>query len=125
MRGRTFELGNTFGSGRPRGSPNKKGLILQQLLLENSEEIIGTLMDRAKKGDRAALALCVERLIPRLKDTAELPEDSLLTTNEDTEHVDLSVLTDEELAELRRLTAKVQVIKAESDDGHAPAPKAA
>jgi hypothetical protein len=125
MRGRTFELGNTFGSGRPRGSPNKKGLILQQLLLENSEEIIGTLMDRAKKGDRAALALCVERLIPRLKDTAELPEDSLLTTNEDTEHVDLSVLTDEELADLRRLTAKVQVIKAESDDGHAPAPKAA
>jgi hypothetical protein len=125
MRGRTFELGNTFGSGRPRGSPNKKGLILQQLLLENSEEIIGTLMDRAKKGDRAALALCVERLIPRLKDTAELPEDSLLTTNEDTEHVDLSVLTDEELAELRRLTAKIQVIKAESDDGHAPAPKAA
>jgi hypothetical protein len=125
MRGRTFELGNTFGSGRPRGSPNKKGLMLQQLLLENSEEIIGTLMDRAKKGDRAALALCVERLIPRLKDTAELPEDSLLTTNEDTEHVDLSVLTDEELAELRRLTAKIQVIKAESDDGHAPAPKAA
>jgi hypothetical protein len=125
MRGRTFELGNTFGSGRPRGSPNKKGLILQQLLLENSEEIIGTLMDRAKKGDRAALALCVERLIPRLKDTAELPEDSLFTTNEDTEDVDLSILTDEELAELRRLTAKVQVIKAESDDGHAPAPKAA
>jgi hypothetical protein len=85
MRGRPFELGNTFGQGRPRGSPNKKGLMLQRLLLENGEEIIGTVIDRAKKGDRAALALCMERLIPRLKDAAELPEDSLSTTNQDTE----------------------------------------
>jgi hypothetical protein len=125
MRGRQFELGNTFGQGRPPGSPNKKGLMLQRLLLENSEEIIGTLIDLAKKGDRAAMALCVERLIPRLKDATELPEDSLLTPNQDTKKVDYSVLTHEELEEAHRLAMKVRVVEAESDDGRAPAPKAA
>lgn len=54
-------------------------------------------MDRAKKGERGALALCVERLIRRLKDAEELPEDSPLTTNQHTEKVDLSQLTNEEL----------------------------
>ena len=125
MRGRPFELGNRFGQGRPPGSPNKKGLMLQRLLLENGEDIIGTLIDRAKKGDRAALALCVERLIPRLKDAAELPEDSQLTTNQDTEKVDLSVLTDEELELLERLSSKIRVVQPGSDDSRAPAPKAA
>src|SRR3982751_7099881 len=125
MRGRPFELGNRFGQGRPPGSPNKKGLMLQRLLLENGEDIIGTLIDRAKKGDRAALALCVERLIPRLKDAAELPEDSQLTTNQDTGKVDLSVLTDEELELLQRLSSKTRVVEPGSDDGRAPAPKAA
>jgi hypothetical protein len=125
MRGRPFEPGNTFGQGRPPGSPNKKGLMLQRLLLENGDEIIGTLIDRAKKGDRAALALCVERLIPRLKDAAELPEDSQFTTNQDRENFDVSVLTHEELDELHRLAMKVRVVEAESDDGRAPAPKAA
>jgi hypothetical protein len=125
MRGRPFEMGNTFGQGRPPGSPNKKGLMLQRLLLENGDEIIGTLIDRAKKGDRAALALCVERLIPRLKDAAELPEDSALAPNQDTEELDYSVLTEEDLDELHRLNIKVRGVEAESDDGRAPAPKAA
>jgi hypothetical protein len=99
--------------------------MLQRLLLENGDEIIGTLIDRAKKGDRAALALCVERLIPRLKDAAELPEDSVLTPNQDTEEFDYSVLTAEDLDELSRLNMKIRRVKAESDDGRVPAPKAA
>jgi hypothetical protein len=102
MIGRPFQPGNTFGQGRPRGSPNRKGLLAQQLLLNQSEEIIQTLIDRAKKGDRAALALCVERLIPRLKDVPELP------VEEDTEatKLDLSVLTDEELELFGRMLTK-------------------
>jgi hypothetical protein len=72
-RGRPFEPGNQFGQGRPPGSKNKKSLLLQEMLLDHGEEIMLTLIKRAKKGDRAALALCVERLIPPLKEVAELP----------------------------------------------------
>jgi hypothetical protein len=114
QRGRPFQPGNTFGSGRPRGSRNKKGLMLQELLLDNGEEIIQTLIDRAKKGDRAALALCMERLIPRLKDVAELPveqsqEDPQLTTNQDreTDEFDFSRLTEEELNVFERFVEKM------------------
>ena len=71
-RGRPFERGNQFGKGRPKGSPNKKSLELQDLLLENGEDIILKLIDLADKGDRMATTLVVERLIPRLKDAPEI-----------------------------------------------------
>jgi hypothetical protein len=67
MRGRPFEPGNTVGRGRPPGSPNKKGLMLERALLEKGDKILKTLMDRAMKGDRAALALCIERLYSAFK----------------------------------------------------------
>lgn len=108
-----------------RQARTKKGLMLQRLLLENSEKVIKTLIDRAKKGDRAALALCVERLIPRLKGAAELPEDSVLSTKQDTEKRDYSALTNEELEELDRLLAKAEAAHSGSDRSRAPAPKAA
>lgn len=127
MRGRPFEPGNAFGQGRPPGSPNKKGLLLQRLLLENGDKILKTLIDRAKKGDRAALALCVERLIPRLKDAAELPEDSLFTTSQHTETptLDIAEITQEEFEVLERLFGKTQIVDAGSDRGRAPAPEPA
>ena len=43
------------------------------MLLDESQEIMSTVIERAKKGDRTAMTLCIERLIPRLKDAAELP----------------------------------------------------
>lgn len=119
MRGRPFEFGNTFGQGRPPGSRNKKGLMLQKLLLNHGNEIIRTLIDRAKQGDRVALTLCVERLIPRLKDIEELPEDPQHTKRTVFDPAilsDRSVLTDEELDEAIRLFEKLQGI---SDDGRA------
>jgi hypothetical protein len=135
-RGRPFQPGNTLGRGRPRGSPNKKSLVLQEMLLDQGEKIIQSAIDRAKKGDRTALALCVERLIPRLKDVAELPveqprEDPQSTTNQAVP--DLSALTRDELNVLDGLLAKAEAAaaaKAEaahsgSDRSRAPVPKAA
>lgn len=98
-RGRPFQPGNTFGRGRPRGSRNKKSLMLQRLLLEQAKEIVQSVIDRAKEGDRTAQALCMERLIPRLKDVPEPveqpQEDPPSNTNEHTHELDLSGLSDE------------------------------
>ena len=71
-RGRPFERGNQFGKGRPKGSPNKKSLLLQRMLLDRGGRILSKVMDLAEEGDRTAMALCMDRLIPRLKDVAEL-----------------------------------------------------
>jgi hypothetical protein len=70
-RGRPFQPGNQFGRGRPRGSPNKKSLLVREILLENGPEIMLKVVELAKKGDRTAMTLCVERLIARLKDLEE------------------------------------------------------
>ena len=72
MRGRPFEPGNKFGKGRPRGSPNKKSLLLQQMLLDQGQEIVQSVIDSANKGDRTAQTLCMDRLIPPLKPVSEL-----------------------------------------------------
>ena len=71
-------------------------------------EALGTrVIDRTKEGDRTAQALCMERLIPRLKDVPELAveqpqEDPPLNTNENTQKLDLSTLSAEELAQILR-----------------------
>ena len=72
-RGKPFEPGNTFGKGRPQGSKNKKTLLLQEMLLDAGEEIVTSVVDRAVAGDPVALAVCIERLIPALKQVRELP----------------------------------------------------
>lgn len=122
-RGQPFQVGNTFGRGRPPGSKNKKSLALQGLLLENGEEIISTLIERAKQGDRVALTLCVERLIPRLKDVAELPIEQSQEDSTSTPEIDLSKLTDDEFTTLDRLTKKARRVNAESDGGRAATPE--
>jgi hypothetical protein len=131
-RGRPFQPGKTFGGGRPRGSPNKKSWVLQKLLLEHGGEIIETLIDRAKKGDRTALALCMERLIPRLKDVPELPleqsqEGPPLTTNQDTEtqKLDFSGLTHDECEILKQLLEKTQIVDSGSARSRAAPPERA
>lgn len=62
-RGIPFKPGNQFGRGRPRGSRNKK-TRLEELLRENGELIIRKGLLMAAQGDRVAMRLCFERLLP-------------------------------------------------------------
>ena len=50
--------------GRPRGSRNKAGLLVQKLIDGKSEEIARAIIKRAIKGDFQAEKFCLERLLP-------------------------------------------------------------
>ena len=63
-RGRPFAPGNRFGRGRPRGSRNKSTVALQQLLAEHGEALMKKTIVAALQGDRLAMRLCLERLVP-------------------------------------------------------------
>ncbi len=63
-RGKPFEHGNTAGRGRPKGSRNQATLARQAMLDEFGSAIIKKCMTEALKGDRVALRLCMERLVP-------------------------------------------------------------
>ena len=66
MRGKPFEPGNKLGKGRKPGSKNKK-TELQDQLEDHGKPIIQQCQFMAMKGDRTAMRLCVERLIPVAK----------------------------------------------------------
>jgi Family of unknown function (DUF5681) len=51
-------------AGRPQGSLNKKTLATRAVLEEHAEEILNSIKDRAKSGDRTAMRLCMERVAP-------------------------------------------------------------
>lgn len=65
MRGKPFELGNTMGKGRPRGSRNKR-TIYQEALESHALPIIFKMKFEALKEipDMTALCTCFERLVP-------------------------------------------------------------
>jgi hypothetical protein len=80
------ESGNP--AGRPRGAVNKK-TELSKLLLPYAEQIISKIIGLALNGDMDALKLCIDRLIPKVKNEPinfEMPKDlsgveSLLNNN--------------------------------------------
>jgi hypothetical protein len=63
-----FQPGNKHGRGRPQGSRNKMTIALQELLDGEGEAITRVLIDKAKSGDMTAIRLCIERLIPVMKE---------------------------------------------------------
>jgi hypothetical protein len=67
-RGRPFQPGNKHGRGRPEGSRNQATIALQTLLDGEGEAITRKAVEMAKRGDIAALRLCLERLVPPVKD---------------------------------------------------------
>jgi len=69
-RGRPFEAGNTFGRGRPKGRVNKMTALWQQLQDEFGEQIVKKCMSLAVEGDRAAMRLCMERMIAPRRDSS-------------------------------------------------------
>jgi hypothetical protein len=55
-------------SGRPPGSRNRSTLMMESILEEDAQEIIGTLVDMAKGRNIHAIRLCMERLVPPGRD---------------------------------------------------------
>src|SRR5260370_2027040 len=67
-RGRPFQPGNSAGKGRPMGSRNKLTMAAKRLLEEHSESIVRKCVIAALQGDRQALLLCMERVLPARRD---------------------------------------------------------
>lgn len=63
-RGRPFAPGNKLGRGRPGGSRNKTTLALQGMLGQHGEALMKKCVLMAMHGDRAAMRVCMERLLP-------------------------------------------------------------
>jgi len=74
MRFQKGESGNP--TGRPRGVLNHATLLAQELLAARVESIAGKLIELAEGGDMRAIRVCMERLMPVIKDqpiAVELP----------------------------------------------------
>src|SRR5215470_2508081 len=56
------ESGNP--AGRPPGSRNRKTLEVEAILAERAEATATSILDRADRGDPAAMRLCMERIAP-------------------------------------------------------------
>jgi hypothetical protein len=74
MRFQKGESGNP--AGRPRGALNRATVLAQELLSARVESIAGKLIELAEGGDMRAIRVCMERLVPVIKDqpiAVELP----------------------------------------------------
>ncbi len=63
-----FTQGNTYGKGRKQGSRNKASDALGQMFLDEHERITRQCVDLGLAGNVPALKLCLERLIPVVRD---------------------------------------------------------
>jgi hypothetical protein len=68
QRGRPFQPGNKFGRGRPRGSRNKRAVLVEELLAENSHSLLSQALKMAHEGNVPLLRLLLDRVLPRPKD---------------------------------------------------------
>ena len=74
MRFQPGQSGNP--SGRPRGALNRATVLAQELLSARVESIAGKLIELAEDGDMRAIRVCMDRLVPAIKDqpiAVELP----------------------------------------------------
>jgi hypothetical protein len=55
-------------AGRPRGSRNKVSLLRDHLLENEEEQLVRKVITSALEGDPHAMALCLDRLVPRCKE---------------------------------------------------------
>jgi hypothetical protein len=61
----TGQSGNP--AGRPRGSRNRRTVIVEKLLDDSAGELTTAAIARATDGDPAALRACMDRVAPRLR----------------------------------------------------------
>jgi hypothetical protein len=67
-RGRPFQPGNKLGRGRPSGSRNKKTVLIEELLADNSEPLLRKALQLALKGNTQMLRLLLDPVLRRPKD---------------------------------------------------------
>ena len=61
----TFQPGQSGNpAGRAVGSRNKKTLAAEAALFDHAKELVENLVGRAKRGELAAMRLCMERILP-------------------------------------------------------------
>ena len=61
----TFKPGQSGNpAGRAIGSRNKQTLAVEALLFEHAEELVENLVERAKRGEPAAMRLAMDRILP-------------------------------------------------------------
>ena len=66
-RGRPFPPGNKMGRGRPKGSPNKKTLLAQELFEQNSAALMALAINRSRE-DNQLLKMLVGRIVVRTQE---------------------------------------------------------
>src|ERR1700757_2852926 len=81
-------------AGRPTGSLNKTTIAVQAVMEERAKELATELLERAKRGDLAAMRLCMEQVIPTGRNRRVQIELPVVKTPEDAE-LALTVGTDE------------------------------
>jgi Family of unknown function (DUF5681) len=65
QRGRPFVKGCSGNpQGRPKGARNAATILAEQLLEGEAEALIRKLIAKAKRGNMAALRLCIDRIVP-------------------------------------------------------------
>jgi len=67
-RGRPFEAGNQYGRGRPKGSRNRRNRKVEEILEQYGEALIKKCIGEALQGNVRALRLCMERIVPALRE---------------------------------------------------------
>ncbi len=74
----TFQKGHSGNAkGRPKGALNKRTQALRLLIEGEAEALVRKAIEQAKAGDLQALKLCLERILPPVKELPirlELPE---------------------------------------------------
>lgn len=58
-------------SGNPSGRPKQESARIRERLNQHSDEIVGTLLEKIKDGDTAALKMALDRISPPLKPTGQ------------------------------------------------------
>ena len=91
-RGRPFEPSNKFGRGRPKGSRNKRTLLLQELLDEHAPALMRKCLVMALQGDGPLLRLLLGTKLPRPLDAAVKIGRLPLNTTDELSHAHRTVL---------------------------------
>jgi hypothetical protein len=67
-RGVPFQPGNTLGRGRPKGSRNRSTMAALELLREHSDVVVRKCIAEALRGNKMAMKLCMDRIVPARRD---------------------------------------------------------